>query len=190
MEHIVQGHQRTVTSLSSAQKGTRLLTAGLDAHVKVHNTSSWEEVAQKRYDAPILSMSTVGAASSQNDRGDRHLVVGLQTGLLSIQTRLAGAEKVKAKEKEKKMQALMAGEADAYERKQKKKDMRQGIRARDRGKDYGGEEADLIIAGNDRARQQKLRPWQKHLREGRYGLALDHVLQPEGGREAFNNSDV
>lgn len=181
-EHIVRSHQKTVTTLCTAQRGERLLTAGLDGHVKAHNTSSWEVVAGFKYPSPILSLAVVSQGAE-----DRHLAVGLQNGLLSLRTRLAGAEKSKARDKEKRMEALLAGEADAYERKQKKKDMRQGIRARDRGKDYRGEGADIVITGNERTRSKNLQPWQKSLREGKYGLALDEVLEPQG---EFNNIDA
>lgn len=190
-EHIIRSHQKTVTSLSVAQSSSRLLTGALDGHVKVHNTTSWEVVAGFKYPAPVLSLSVV-SATTQSEREDRHLAVGLETGLLSLRTRLAGSEKVKAREKEKRMQAMIAGEADEYERKQKKKDTRQGIRARDRGKDYRGEGADIVITGNDRSRQskKKLALWQKSLREGKYGLALDQVLRPSQGAGPLNIEDV
>ena len=182
-EHVVRSHQKTVTTLCTAQKGERLLTAGLDGHVKAHNTSSWEVVAGFKYPSPVLSLTIVSQGSE-----DRHLAVGLQNGILSLRTRLAGAEKSKAREKEKRMDALLAGEADAYERKQKKKDMRQGIRARDRGKDFRGEGADIVITGNERTRPNKLQAWQRSLREGKYGRALDEVLEPKS--EEFNNQDT
>ncbi|KAK5133763.1 hypothetical protein LTR08_007413 [Meristemomyces frigidus] len=176
-EHVIRSHQKAVTSLAVAQGGARLLTGGLDGHVKVHNTTSWEVVAAFKYPSPILSMAII-ATGPQGAREDRHLAVGLQTGLLSLRTRLAGTEKVKAREKAAKMEALIAGEADEYERRQKKKNMRQGIRARDRGKDFRGEGVDIIITGNDRSRQKKLKPWQHSLRAGEYGLALDQALDP------------
>lgn len=188
-EHVIRSHQKTVTALASAQHGTRILTGGLDAHVKVHNTASWEVVAGFKYTSPILSLAVVPSpAGNEADKDDRHLAVGLQSGLLSIRTRLAGAEKVKAREREKKMQALVAGEADEYERKQKKKDMRQGIRARDRGKNFRGEGADIVITGNDRRGQTKLRPWQKLLRTGEYGAALDEILPPNNWAQ-FSRDD-
>lgn len=186
-EHIIRSHQKSVTSLSVAQKSTRLLTAALDGHVKVHNTITWEVAAGFKYPAPVLSLSVI-----QSGADDRHLAVGLENGLLSLRTRLAGAEKAKAKDKEKKMQALYAGEADEYERKQRKKDLRQGIRARDRGKDFRGEGADIVITGNERSRQsmKKLKPWQRNLREGKYGLALDQALQPDLNAAAYSSEDT
>ncbi|TKA78758.1 hypothetical protein B0A55_04130 [Friedmanniomyces simplex] len=184
--HIIRSHQKTVTSLSTGQDDSRLLTGGLDGHVKVHNTTSWKVVAGYKYPSPILSLAVVSPGPRMTDREDRHLAVGLQTGLLSIRTRLAGAEKVKAREKTKRMDALIAGEADAYERTQKKKDLRQGIRARDRGKDFRGEGADIIITGNERTRTKPLRPWQRSLRSGKYALALDEVL----AGQSFSNEDM
>lgn len=184
-EHTIAAHQKTVTSLSTAQSGSRILTGGLDGHVKVHNTSNWEVVAGFKYPAPVLSLAVVSSpASTEDEREDRHLAVGLQTGLLSLRTRLAGAEKVKAREREKKMQALVAGEADEYERRKKKKDMRQGIQKRDRGKDFKGEGADIVISGNDRPRAKKLKGWQEILRKGEYGKALDQAyLNKDFGRD-------
>jgi U3 small nucleolar RNA-associated protein 15 len=64
--------------------------------------------------------------------------------------------------------------------------MRQGIRARDRGKDFRGEGADIVIVGNDRSKAKKLQPWQKSLRSGKYAEALDLVLPPETWREDYN----
>ncbi|EME82881.1 uncharacterized protein MYCFIDRAFT_153617 [Pseudocercospora fijiensis CIRAD86] len=189
-ENVIRSHQKTVTALSTAQNGARILTAGLDGHVKIHDTVSWEVVAAFKYPSPILSLAVISAASANHAaRDDRHLAVGLQNGLLSLRTRLAGTEKVKAREREKKMEALVAGTADEYERKQKKKDMRQGIRARDRGKDYKGEGADIVITGNDRPRHKKLVPWQRSLRQGKYAEAVDQVLPP-GNWEQFNRNDL
>ncbi|KJX96051.1 small nucleolar ribonucleoprotein complex subunit Utp15 [Zymoseptoria brevis] len=188
-EHVIRSHQKSVQALASAQHGTRILTGALDGHVKIHNTASWEVVDGFKYPSPILSLAVVPSpAGNESDRDDRHLAVGLQSGLLSLRTRVIGTEKVKAREREKKMQALMAGEADEYERKQKKKDLRQGIRARDRGKDFRGEGADIVITGNDRQRIKKLRPWQKSLRAGEYGQALDLVIPPDGWKQ-FDKDD-
>ncbi|KAK3718380.1 U3 small nucleolar RNA-associated protein 15 [Vermiconidia calcicola] len=191
VEQILHPHQKTITSLAAAHSGTRLLTAALDGHVKIHSTSSWQIVAEGfKYPSPILSCAVIG--------DDRHLAVGLEMGLLSIRTRLAGQEKAKSREKEKKMAALLAGTetADAYERKQRKKELRQGIQARDRGKDFRGEGADIVITGNERSRQKVLKPWQRCLREGKYQRALDLVFEPSQtqligkGKFSFDQEEV
>ena len=185
--HVIQSHQKTVTSLSLARNGHRLLTGGLDRHVKVHDTTSWQVVAGIKYSSPVLSMSVI-----QREGWDRHLAVGLEEGIISLRMRLAPEEKTKLRKKEARMKALISGEADEYERKEKKKDLRQGIRARDRGKDFKGKGADIIINGNYRSKQsrKKLRDWQKSLRTGKYGLALDQVLEPRGRGAQFSNQDV
>lgn len=189
-EHVIRAHQKTVTSLATAQGGTRILTGGLDGHVKVHSTANWEVVAGFKYPAPVLSLAVVQSPPNKDGSADdRHLAVGLQTGLLSIRTRLAGTEKAKARERERKMDALIAGKGDEYERRQKKKDLRQGIRARDRGKDFRGEGADIIIAGNDRSKSKKLQPWQQSLRTGKYAQALDQVLPPDSWRKGYSRDD-
>ncbi len=186
-EHIIRAHQKTVTSLSLAQQSSRLLTGALDGHVKVHNTTSWEVVSGIKYPAPILSLAVVSSGTE-----DRHLAVGLQTGLLSFRTRIAGVEKTKARLKEKKYEALLAGEADEYERKQRKKDMRQGIQARDRGLGYDGKDADLLIEGNDRSKQSRKKwdQWQKSFRQTKYGLALDQVLNEQPGKAPKSSQDA
>lgn len=171
---ILRSHQKTVTKLASAQGGTRLLTAALDGHVKIHSTESWEVVASIKYPAPILSLAIIAAGTSIEER---HIAVGLQTGVLSIRTRIAGAEKGRVKEQEKRMQAMIAGTADEYDRLQSKKQKTQRMRARDRGKNFDGEGADIVIVGNE-TRRKKLAHWQSSLRKGQYGVALDEVLAP------------
>lgn len=187
VQHIIRSMGKAVTSLSTASR-KRLLTGSLDGHVKVHNTSSWEVITGRKYPAPILSLAVIPSHSGTESH-DKHLTVGLQNGLLSIRTRLAGAEKTRAREQTKKMDALIAGEADEYERKQKKKDLRQGIRARDRGSDFRGEGADIVITGNERERTAKMKEWQRSLRQGKYGLALDQALQP-AVRDSADREDV
>ncbi|KAI7341984.1 hypothetical protein KC336_g23286, partial [Hortaea werneckii] len=81
------------------------------------------------------------------------------------------------------------GTADEYERKQKKRDLRQGIRARDRGKDFRGEGADIVITGNERSRAKKLKPWQSCLRKGEYKQSLDLVLTPSSSKGHNGGAD-
>lgn len=172
---ILKSHQKSVTKMALAQGGSRLLTAGLDGHIKIHSTESWEVVASLKYTAPVLSLAMIASGTAKEER---HLAVGLQTGVLSIRTRLPGGEKVKEREKAKRMDAMIAGTADQYDLLQKKKLRKtQGHRARDRGKDFDGEGADIVIVGNV-ARPKKLSGWQLTLRQGKYATALDQVLTP------------
>ena len=169
---ILKNHQKTVTSLSLASNGTRLVSGGLDGHVKVFETTGWNVVAGSKYPAPVLSVSVI---SSGANREDRHLVVGMQSGVLSIRTRLSGQQKIKEKERAKEMQALIEGTLDDYDKKNSKKKRTKGVEKKLRGMDFLGEGADVIIEGNERKRKVES-AWEKDLRQGRYAQALDYVL--------------
>jgi U3 small nucleolar RNA-associated protein 15 len=171
--HLLKNHQKTVTALCLASNGTRLLSGSLDGHMKVFETTGWNCVAGSKYASPILSLCVV---PSGPEREDKHLAVGLQSGILSIKTRLSGAAKVKAKEREKEMAALIAGEIETYDKKRKRKS---GIEKRDRGMKFMGEGADVVIEGNERRNKGETK-WEKLLRHAEYAEALDVVLsKPE-----------
>lgn len=73
--HLIKNHQKTVTSLCLASNGTRLISGGLDGHVKIFETSGWNVVAGSKYSAPVLSVSVVSTGTKAEDK---HLVVGMQ----------------------------------------------------------------------------------------------------------------
>ncbi|KAE8453988.1 hypothetical protein EG329_007764 [Mollisiaceae sp. DMI_Dod_QoI] len=168
---LLKNHQKTVTSLCLASKGMRLVSGGLDGHVKIFETSGWNVVAGSKYPSPVLAVNVISAGAS---REDKHLVVGMQSGILSIKTRLSGQQKVKERERAKEMQALIEGTIDTYDKKNKKRT--RGIEKKLRGLDFMGEGADIVIEGNDRQRRKRETVWERDLRQGRYGQALDTVL--------------
>ena len=170
--HMIKNHQKTVTSLCLASQGSRVVSGGLDGHMKVFETTGWNVVAGSKYPSPILSLCVVASGAG---REDKHVVVGMSSGQLSIKTRLSGEQKVKERERQKEMEALLAGKIEDYDKKQAKKRGR-GWEKRFRGRDYAGDGADIIIQGNDRGKVKKLKPWEKELHRGRYGEALDLVL--------------
>ena len=170
--HMIRNHQKTVTTLSLASNGERLISGGLDGHMKVFETTGWNVVANSKYPSPVLSLAVV---QSGPNRDDKHLVVGMASGQLSIKTRLSGEEKVKERERQKQMEALLAGTADELERKQSRKRGR-GWEKRFRGRDYAGEGADIVIEGNDRPKVKKPKDWELELHKGRYRQALDLAL--------------
>ncbi|PQE05750.1 hypothetical protein CJF31_00004490 [Rutstroemia sp. NJR-2017a BVV2] len=171
--HIIKNHQKTVTSLCLASNATRLVSGGLDGHVKVFETSGWNVVAGSKYPAPILSVNVI---SSGANREDKHLVVGMQNGVMSIKTRLSGQQKIKERERAKEMQALIDGTLDEYDKKNKKRKLTSGEVKKNRGLDFVGEGADVIIEGRPRSRKKEPQ-WETDLRRGRYPQALDHVLE-------------
>lgn len=168
--HILRNHQKTVTALSLANNGERLLSGALDGHVKVFETTGWNVVAGMKYPSPILSLNVI---LSQNE--DKHIAVGMQSGLLSIKTRLSGEQKALAREREKEMQALMAGKIEEYDRAKKRK-RGKGWEKKLRGRDFTGEGADIVIDPNSRGRIHASFPWAHCLRTGQYAKALDIVL--------------
>ncbi|KAI9833626.1 MAG: hypothetical protein M1819_003579 [Sarea resinae] len=169
---LLRNHQKTVTSLCLASGGSRLVSGGLDGHVKVFETTGWNVVYGAKYSSPVLSLSVV---SSGANREDKHLAVGMQSGLLSIKTRLSGQQKTRERERQKEMQALIEGKIDEHDKKTAKK-RGKGWDKRLRGMDFLGEGVDVIVEGNDRKKVKQERRWEKDLRRGRYGPALDGVL--------------
>ncbi|CEJ80241.1 hypothetical protein VHEMI00438 [[Torrubiella] hemipterigena] len=168
---IITNHQKTVTSLSLASNGQRLVSGGLDGHVKVFETTGWNAVNTIKYPSPILSAKVI-ATGDENDAVDRHLAVGMQSGMLSVRTRLTGHEANREKQREKEMEALVAGRIQEHDAKKNKRKRR--IEASSR-LDLAGEGADVTIA-NDRTGKKKERVWQADLRHGRYAEALDYVV--------------
>ena len=173
--HMLQNHQKTVSALCLASNNTRLVSGGLDGHLKVFEVTCWNVVAGSKYPSPILSLSVIGAGANHEDR---HVAVGMQSGMLSIKTRLSGQQKIKERERQKEMQALIEGRIEEHDKKVAKKRPR-GWEKRLRGRDFMGEGADIIIEGNAGGRPKRLSKWDNLLHKGKYGEALDAVL--EGG---------
>lgn len=170
---VLRNHQKTVSSLCLASNNTRLVSGGLDGHLKIFEATGWNVVAGSKYPSPILSLCIV---SSGINGEDRHLAVGMQSGVLSIKTRLSGQQKVKEKERKKEMQALIEGRIDEYDKKTAKKRPK-GWEKRLRGRDFTGEGVDLIIESNVGVNRKKQKPWETLLRKGNYAAALDKVLE-------------
>ena len=171
-QHIIKNHQKTVTALSLASSTSRLVSGGLDGHMKVFETTGWNVVAGSKYPSPILSLAIIKSGAAGEDK---HIVVGMASGVLSMRTRLSGAQKVKERERQREMEALLTGNIEEHDR-QKAKKRPSGWEKRFRGRDFTGEGVDIIVEGNDRSKRKKQKPWEKHLQQGRYREALDVVL--------------
>lgn len=171
--HMIKNHQKTVTTLCMASHGSRLVSGSLDGHLKVFETTGWNVVAGSKYPSAILSAAVIHAGGS---RDDKHIVVGMSSGSLNMKTRLSGEEKSKQRERAKEMEALLSGKIEEYDKAAAKKRPR-GWERRLRGRDFGGEDADIIIQGNDRAKIKKPKKWEQPLQKGRYREALDITLQ-------------
>ena len=101
-----------MTSLCLASDSSRLVSGGLDGHLKIFETTGWNVVSGSKYPSPILSLSVIPSASNE----DKHLAVGLQSGILAIRTRLSGQQKARERERAKEMTALLAGTIEEHDK--------------------------------------------------------------------------
>ncbi|XP_061754197.1 U3 small nucleolar RNA-associated protein 15 homolog [Nerophis ophidion] len=75
----LRNHHKTVTCVCLSSSGQRLLSASLDRHVKVYNTSNYKVVHNFDYATSILSLALAPE--------DETIVVGMTSGILSIKHR-------------------------------------------------------------------------------------------------------
>ncbi|KAI5795254.1 WD40-repeat-containing domain protein [Geopyxis carbonaria] len=159
----LSNHQKTVTALAHTSGATRrVLTGGLDGHVKIYDAASWAVVHGVKYPKPVLSVAV--------SPDERHLAVGMVDGLLSIRTRTAAGAKDAVREKNRALDLIARGidpRAGAKKRSQ-------AMARRLRGADSTGADADAVVDVAPRAKRE--RAFDKDLRKGRYGAALTRVL--------------
>ncbi|EAA28805.1 WD40 repeat-like protein [Neurospora crassa] len=176
---LITNHQKTVTSLSLASNGRRVVSGSLDGHVKVFETTNWNVVSGSKYPSPILSLSVVAAGSGHEDR---HLAVGMQSGVLSLRTRLSGATAEKARARAAEDALMVSGASSKLAKIDSAKAKRKRNAASNKSMALLGENVDVIIptdapnSAGGRKRRVKLKPWQRDFREGRYAACLDAVL--------------
>lgn len=166
---VITNHQKTVTSLCLASNGKRVVSGGLDGHVKIFETGSWNVVAGMKYPSPVLSLSVITAGANA---ADRHLAVGMQSGVLSLKTRLTGTAAEKERDRARTAAITDLSQLDvAKSSKRKRKEIiTRSLANVDSGVDFL---IDNDLSGRKRGKEQK---WQSDLRHGRYAAALDGVL--------------
>ncbi|EEP81279.1 conserved hypothetical protein [Uncinocarpus reesii 1704] len=173
--HLIKNHQKTVTCLSLASQGARVVTGALDGHIKMFETTGWNVVGGSKYPSPILSL---GVITSGPQREDKHIAVGMQSGVLSIRTRLSGEQKIRERERQREMQAILEGKLEEHDRKVAKEQKKRGRgwEKRFRGMDFVGEGVDIVIDSQETKKRKKEKAWEHDLRKGRYAASLDQVL--------------
>ena len=139
--------------------------------MKVFETVDWNVVYGVKYSSPILSL---GVIPFGNKREDRILAVGMQSGSLSIKTRLSSQEEVREKDRQEEMQAMYDGRLEQHDRKRKRS---RKLEKRIRGLDFSGDGADVVIQGSYGGKRKKPKPWEKALRDAHYARALDLSLE-------------
>lgn len=76
MVNTLRNHAKAVTCAKVTKSGDRLLTGGLDGHIKIHDTASYDVVASLTYESQILSMDL--------SPDGRRLAVGTATGTVHV----------------------------------------------------------------------------------------------------------
>lgn len=167
---VITNHQKTVTSLCLASNGKRVVSGGLDGHVKIFETGSWNVVAGTKYPSPILSLSVITAGANA---ADRHLAVGMQSGVLSLKTRLTGTAADKERERSRAATVTDLSQLDVSKstKRKRKEILTRSLATVDR-------DVDFLIDNDASGRRPRERTWQHDLRHGRYAAALDGVLDP------------
>lgn len=172
---LITNHQKTVTSLCLATHGTRVVSGGLDGHVKVFDTTNFNVVASSKYPSPILSLSVISAGANHDDR---HLAVGMQSGVLALRTRLTGVAAAKQRNRASEQAARDSGQ-QALEELDAKRAKRKRAQPSQQAQDLLGRRADAVIETSARQHGKKRAAetaWQRDLRYGRFGAALDAVV--------------
>ncbi|KAK9235441.1 WD40-repeat-containing domain protein [Lipomyces kononenkoae] len=147
--------QKTVTSLhiggtsGSSSGANAVLAGGLDGHVKVFDTKTWEVNFGWKFGDAVLATAT--------SPDQKHFVTGLTSGVLSIRTR-----KTEPRVKQGVKQTKSGNFARMI-----------------RGADYKGENEHQILIDNDRrSRRKKIRLFERHLNAFRWREALDAAFAP------------
>lgn len=144
---------KTVTTLADA--GERGILAGsIDGHVKVFDTSTpnWDVRFNWKFGSGVLACGV--------SPDHKHLVVGLNSGLLTIRTRKS---ELKSHKQEKTHILDKNGEKSST------------LERLLRGGDYKGEEELQSI--DDRSNNKKVKPFERLLNQFKWSEALDNVFQ-------------
>jgi U3 small nucleolar RNA-associated protein 15 len=147
-------HQKNVTGLCFANSGSRLLSCGLDGHVKVYSMDTLQCVHGLKYNEPILS---VGVSPD-----DSKLILGFVSGNLRIMNR----SKSSIVDDEEGAGENNTAAAAAAEKQTQRRYKGAGAAVR---KTY-----DDVV---ETERPHKLRPYESHLKKFNYQLALDTALK-------------
>lgn len=158
--HQFSFHQKLITCMTLDGTGTRLITAGLDSLIKIHELATFTVTASLRADAPILSL----AVSPDNAR----LVVGGTDGSLTIRHRVAKVAEIAS---ERAAARLLRGGTYRYFMRGQSTVAAAG----DVVASGGASGAELTASGKVK-RRKKLAAHDAMLKRFEYGAALDAAL--------------
>lgn len=161
-------HQKTVTGVVVDAERARVLTCGLDAHVKVYNTQDWHVLHTLKYPAPLLCLALSPAKS--------HLVAGMVDGMLSIRHRALGASATEGDEDSRAPSTSLFDDTDAESRSEAGGSTSlHDWRYWDRGRTARAQADDYTP--HLHAHEGRLRAFETLLAKFQYKRALDAVLE-------------
>ena len=154
----LSNHQKAVTALALDRTATRLLSGGLDHHLKFYDMSSFQVVHSVKLPAPVLSV----AFAPSNDL----IAVGCTDGTLSLRKR-ADAQSVVGPQAAR--MGFFPPQSFAEYR-----DLSASFKRFNRGARFTGDGAgDLLV---ERERKQRLHGFDEQLKRFEYSQALDAAL--------------
>ncbi|CCJ29577.1 unnamed protein product [Pneumocystis jirovecii] len=169
---IIQKHQKNVMCLIRNKEGSRVLSGGLDRHVKIYDVKDWKTVHSIKYAGAVVSLGI----SPDN----KHLAVGMVSGVLSIRSRETGkrvperTERIgERKGREKVDKAEGIEEIDLFG----VLDGTGSVLYRERGDKKEKKGGEMLVIEEEK--RKKLREYDKALKSFRYGDALDMVVEKE-----------
>ncbi|CCF55507.1 hypothetical protein KAFR_0A00690 [Kazachstania africana CBS 2517] len=156
---------KTVTNLDYVENfespmSSALIASSLDGHVKVFDPlDNFKVKFGWKFSSPVLSC----AVSPSGSQGNRHLVVGMSSGLLAIRT--------KKKEKQPKSTSTTAKTVKSN-----------NFQRMMRGSEYEGDQEHIIH--NDKMKQQRpLRNFERYINQFKWSAALDSAFVPGMAKE-------
>mmetsp|Transcript_71652 Transcript_71652/g.144239 ORF Transcript_71652/g.144239 Transcript_71652/m.144239 type:complete len:546 (+) Transcript_71652:29-1666(+) len=174
MVHTLSNHQKTITSLCLDSTRSRLISGGLDGHVKIYSLDTFEVTHGLKYDAPVLSV----AISPDN----MQLVVGTSDGALTSRhhaVKQSGTSSSKQPRPTLPPEQVAGGSLKFFERGKNLKTAggdgsnRSVSLGAEGVASSGGTGGDLQVLLH---RRQRLRPYDTALRKFKYHDALDAAL--------------
>jgi len=164
----LSNHQKTISCMTFDGGARRVLTGGLDQMVKVYDVEDWKVVHTMRYPAPIMSLAV--------SPDDTHIAAGMSDGTLSLRRRDPKASELASSNLQN--QALKSG---AYEYFADFENIFGTGHVKDKSMVGKGREERVIGAADEfrveSVKRKKLRPYDKFLKEFKYGAALDAVME-------------
>lgn len=153
--HCFNNHQKNITALTLDSSSSRLLSAGLDGHVKIYSLQSLEVVHGLSFGQPLLSMGL----SPDNTK----LVLGFVDGNVLVRNRkLSPGNQSQVYEPEKELDAVEQLELQINQSRYRKESEKQY--------DY----QNTVVLETDRG--EHLQVYEKHLKKFNYQKALDVAL--------------